>query len=66
MKGVWTLLMLAWALTPYPAFPADPRITLDVGRPFPDLLLPALRDGKPTSLADFRGKKVVLHVFASW
>ncbi len=36
-----------------------------VGRPFPNLVLPAL-DGKPMSLADFRGKKVILHIFASW
>ena len=36
------------------------------GQPFPDLSLPALEDGRPTSLADFRGQKVVLHVFASW
>jgi hypothetical protein len=36
------------------------------GQPFPDLLLPALEDGRPTSLADFRGQKIVLHVFASW
>ena len=36
------------------------------GQPFPDLLLPGLEDGRPTSLADFRGQKIVLHVFASW
>ena len=39
---------------------------LEVGQPFPDLVLPALEDGRPTSLADFRGRKLVLHVFASW
>ncbi len=37
-----------------------------VGEPFPDMLLPSLADGQPRSLADFRGRKVVLHVFASW
>lgn len=41
-----------------------PRI--EEGRPFPDLILPSMADGSPMSLADFRGKKVVLHVFASW
>ncbi len=37
-----------------------------VGEAFPDLVLPSLEDGRPVSLAEFRGKKVILHVFASW
>ena len=41
-------------------------VGLEVGQPFPDLLLPALDGGRPTSLADFKGKPVVLHLFASW
>jgi len=39
---------------------------IEPGEPFPDLLLPAMEDGEPTSIADLRGRKVVLHVFASW
>lgn len=39
---------------------------LEVGRPFPLLDLPAAEDGRPLSLADFRGRKIILHVFASW
>jgi hypothetical protein len=39
---------------------------IEEGRPFPDLTLPALDDGRPLSVSDFRGRKVVLHVFASW
>ena len=39
---------------------------IEEGRPFPDLTLPALEDGRPLSVADFRGRKIVLHVFASW
>ena len=39
---------------------------LEVGRPFPLLVLPAATDGRPLSLADFRGRKTILHVFASW
>lgn len=39
--------------------------TFTVGQPFPNLVLPTL-DGKPRSIADFRGKKVILHIFASW
>ena len=37
-----------------------------VGKPFPELTLPSAEDGAPMSLADFRGKKVILQVFASW
>ncbi len=37
-----------------------------VGDIFPDLAFPSLEDGTPTRLSDFRGKKVMLHVFASW
>lgn len=36
------------------------------GDPFPTLSLPSLEDGRPASIADFRGRKVILHVFASW
>jgi len=41
-----------------------PRI--EVGSPFPEIVLPAAEDGRPRSIADFRGRKVILHVFASW
>ena len=43
-----------------------PPTGFEVGEPFPSLAFPSLEDGKPTSLADFRGHKVILHVFASW
>ena len=42
-----------------------PPLGFEVGKPFPALTLPAL-DGAPGSVADFRGKKLILHVFASW
>jgi hypothetical protein len=41
-----------------------PRIAL--GEAFPNLVLPSIEDGSPRSIADFRGQKLVLHVFASW
>ena len=49
------------------ANPADasPR-GFQVGGRFPDLVLPALDDGRPLSIASFRGRKLVLHVWASW
>ena len=39
---------------------------IEVGQPFPDIALPSAADGERMSIADFRGSKVVLHVFASW
>ncbi|MEX2302582.1 MAG: hypothetical protein WD733_16685 [Bryobacterales bacterium] len=44
----------------------DPVLRVEVGQPVPDLVLPSIADGRPTSLSQFRGKKIVLHVFASW
>jgi hypothetical protein len=37
-----------------------------VGEPAPVIALPSGEDGAPVSLADFRGQKVMLHVWASW
>jgi peroxiredoxin len=37
-----------------------------VGERHPDFTLPAVADGKPKSLSDLRGKKVLLVLFASW
>ncbi len=45
---------------------STPMGLIAAGKPFPDLVLPAAEDGRPLSLADFRGQKVILHVFASW
>lgn len=42
-----------------------PPAGFEVGRPFPAVELPAL-DGQVRSIREFRGTKVVLHVFASW
>jgi|CXWL01.1.fsa_nt_gi hypothetical protein len=39
---------------------------IEVGRLFPGERFPALKDGRQTSLTDFRGKRVLLLVFASW
>jgi hypothetical protein len=37
-----------------------------VGQRHPDFTLPDIHSGKPVSLSDFRGKKVLLIHFASW
>lgn len=57
------LLLLAPPLT---AQSGTAPKALAVGEPFPTLILPALEDGRPRSLSEFRGRKVILHVFASW
>ncbi len=36
------------------------------GEAHPEFTLPSIADGKPVSLAQFRGKKVLLIHFASW
>ncbi|MFT7617577.1 MAG: hypothetical protein ACI97A_001216 [Planctomycetota bacterium] len=36
------------------------------GEAFPDIVLPNVENGKPMSLADFRGKKLLVLHFASW
>jgi hypothetical protein len=38
----------------------------NVGDVFPTRALPSAVDGRPTSIASFRGKKVIINVFASW
>ena len=44
---------------------AGPTGSIEAGKRFPGLVMPDL-EGHPRSIDDFRGKKVVLHVFASW
>ena len=60
------------ALLVYGVTSSGPSRTLDsqLARgekpPAPSLSLTDLRDGKPTSLAEYRGKVVLLNVWASW
>ena len=46
--------------------PVTAAVSMVAGQPFPDLVLPSMTDGRPMSLSDFRGRKVILQVFASW
>jgi hypothetical protein len=63
----WTPL-LATSLALSAGSGAEPNAVgrIRVGEPFPDLFLPALEDGRPRSIQEFRGRKLALHVFASW
>jgi hypothetical protein len=42
-----------------------PNVEIEAEKPWPGFYLPDL-EGKPLSVQDYRGKKVVLHIFASW
>lgn len=53
-----TALLLSLLLAPASPF--------RVGEPAPVLTLPSGADGEPAALEDFRGQKVMLHVWASW
>ena len=57
---------LTAALMGCAAFSSIPAAPFEIDEPFPALVLPALNGEGPSSLAQFRGRKTVLHVFASW
>ena len=56
------MLVVLAAAPPSKAAPYEPR----VGQRHPDFTLANIDTGKPVSLSDFRGKKVLLIQFASW
>ena len=62
-------LVLAMLLVIAPAFgkldSAD-GFEPTVGKALADFRLPRIDNGEPKSLSDFRGKKTLLIVFASW
>lgn len=59
------ILMLAGIIAS-PAGADDAQQTLEVGEPFPEIVLPGMRDGQPTAVSSYRGKRIIMHVFASW
>ena len=66
MRTVSAIIVLglaqAAALAGAGAVGYDPKI----GERHPEFTLPDINTGKPVSLADFHGKKVLLIQFASW
>jgi peroxiredoxin len=44
---------------------AFPEVKIEKDAVWPGFYLPDL-EGKPLSVQDYRGKKIVLHIFASW
>ncbi len=68
---IWLLPLIVAlvVLSPRAALPAQQIATAYkpvVGQPHPDFVLPAIDDQRRISLADFRGKKLLLFHFASW
>ncbi len=59
-------LLMAVAVTSHASAQSSIPASFEVGMPFPPLSFPSLDDGRPASIADFRGQKVILHIFASW
>lgn len=59
-------LALCVALSAAPAFAQSQLGLIEEGERFPEIKFPALDDGQPTTLAQYRGKPVLLLVFASW
>jgi hypothetical protein len=62
MRRIAVFLTALMAATAARAAPYQPI----VGQRHPDFTLPNIATGKPVSLSDFRGKKVLLIHFASW
>ncbi|MEM7386154.1 MAG: hypothetical protein AAF514_14530 [Verrucomicrobiota bacterium] len=59
-------LVFAFLMFPIAILSGAGEPALEVGQPVPVIELP-LTDGSGTrSVADFAGKKTVLHLFASW
>jgi len=58
------VISLDFALISATSSLAAPELT--PGKVFPDLKLPVISGESSLSIKEFHGKKVMLHVFASW
>ena len=63
---ILVVVLAIWGLVESRAQSSLQSIGFQVGEPFPDIILPTLEDGSPGSIAQFRGQKILLHIFASW
>ena len=59
-------LMACLVLSAAAGVGAGPLGRLEVGKPLPEVAFTALEDGRPITLQQYGGQKLVLHVFASW
>lgn len=60
------LVILISAMVPMSGASAEPPIQIEIDKPFPKIALASMEDGAPTSIEHFRGRMIILHVFASW
>lgn len=58
--GRWFLSFLFLAISPLDA------MSLKSGESFPDLQFPSIHGGESVGVSSFSGKKLMLHLFASW
>jgi hypothetical protein len=68
-RTTWNLsvLMLIYGTLCLPAGPCQGAgYAPQIGRPHPNFTLPNIADGRPVSLSQFRGHKVLLLHLASW
>lgn len=64
-----SLIFLAMSIAPASVYAQEldaPANPLAIGEPFPVLSFPDIDDGRPRSITEFRGQKLILHIFASW
>jgi hypothetical protein len=61
-----TIAIVGLFLLPLAAALAESPTTPRIGERFPILTLPSLADGTALSVARFRGRKLLVHQFASW
>ena len=64
MRTLKQILLLAAFLTSQSM--VSQAAQLKVGEPFPTILLPTLDGNRSQSIEDFRGQKLMMHIFASW
>ena len=62
----WLLLIGLLGLEGTAPLGAQDTSQFKVGERFPNIVLPSLENGQPASMTQFRGKKLILHIFASW
>lgn len=62
----WTTILAACAALAVASPGSAGTYAPQVGQPHPSFVLPAIDGGRPVSLSQFRGKKVLLIQFASW
>ena len=63
---IWNFSVLLGVLAGAASATQAASVELKVGRSFPNMVLPSLVDGRPASISQFKGKKLILHIFASW